>query len=340
MAHELDTEQDGTVRFAYNTHNGDPWHTLGVPVDGYGTIDSMLMAASADFEVTTQPVYILGADNSPVIVPDKVATTRTITTLGDDGFTDRTDVLGIVSPSYEVEQNRSAAQFALDCVGASGGDAVIDTMGVLRNGREFFTYLRLEPLVIDPNGVNDVVRQGLAVRTGHDGSLSLCAYPTATRVVCWNTATWSMAAASTVVRVRHTRNKEHYKAEAVRALGIAQKVRDSFIQQAERLLATPARFDTVRNVAEKLWATDPESSKRASTIYDNRMDSLYSLWSSQTNAAGFGDNAWSALNTITEYLDHHRGTTTEKRAIASMNPDGFVTAKKEQAASMLLAGVR
>jgi phage/plasmid-like protein (TIGR03299 family) len=339
MAHELDIERDGTVRMAYAGVNGTPWHKLGIDVGGLATVDEMLMASGCGYEVVPHSLFIVDSNGNPIEVPDKFATTRTVTVLGDDGFTERTDVLGVVGSGYEIEQNASAAAFALDCVAASQGDAVVDTMGALRGGREFFVYLRLEPLFIDPNGVNDKIEQGLCVRNGHDGGLSLCAYPTATRVVCWNTATWSMEGAARdrqIVRVRHTKNKEPRKTEAVAALGLASRIRDRFVKQAEELLARPASFDTVRNVAKRLWDTDPSKSKRAETIFDNRIASLERLWISDTNSGGFGMNKWSAWNTITEYLDHSRSGSEMQRAMASISIDGFVAAKKDKAAKILL----
>lgn len=339
MAHKLDIEQDGTVRMAYAGVNGTPWHTLGVDVGGLSTVSEMLMASGCDYEVVPHTLFIVDSNGNPQEVPDKYATTRTVTTLGDDGFTERTDVLGVVGHGYEIEQNESAAMFALDCVAASKGDAVVDTMGALRGGREFFVYLRLEPLFVDPNGINDQIEQGLCVRNGHDGSLSLCAYPTATRVVCWNTATWSMDTAARqhqVVRIRHTKNKEPRKTEAIAALGLASRIRDAFVRQAEKLLAQPASFDTVRSVTKRLWQTDPSQSKRAETIFDNRMAALERLWLSDTNSGGFGANKWSAWNTITEYLDHARNGSDIQRAMASMSIDGFVADKKDKAAKMLL----
>ena len=343
MAHELDMESDGTVRFAYNARNGDPWHVLGVPVDGYGTIDEMLMAASAEFDVLGVPIYVQGADGSHVQVPDKFATVRHVEHFGQDGFTTRTDVLGVVGHGYRIEQNRESMEFALDCIGAAKTEAMFDCVGVLMGGRQFFAYVRLDPLFIDPHGINDEIQRGVCVRNAHDGSLSLCVYPTNTRVVCWNTATWSMDEASRkgqVVRVRHTVNKDRYKEAARNAMGLAESLRKAFVKQAEKLLALPATFTDVKRVADELWKeADEDSSKRAVTMYDQRIEKLERLWLADTNSGGYGANRWAAWNTITEYLDHHRGGSATSRAISAISIDGAVADKKDKAASLLLAGV-
>lgn len=338
MAHELDMEIDGTVRMAYNADRGTPWHKLGVPVEGLQSIEAMLMASGADYEVVPRPLYVVATNGDHVAVDDKYATTRTVTILGDDGFQDRTDILGVVGTGYEIEQNSAAAQFALDCVGASGSDAVIDTMGVLKNGTEFFTYLRLEPLYIDPRGVNDMIERGLCVRTAHNGSMSLMAYPTNTRVVCWNTATMSMQNASNIVRIRHTKNMDSYKKQAVQVLGVAEKLRGEFVRQAESLLGIPATFSDVRNVANALWGVDAleaDATQRSRTIYDNRIADLSQLWISEKNSGGYGMNRWSAWNTITEFIDHGRDSNKERAAIAAMSIDGGSAKLKAKAHSLL-----
>jgi hypothetical protein len=137
MAHELDFTKDGTARFAYAGEI--PWHRLGVKVGGLANVDAMLEAASADYEVLATKVaainndgsLILNADGSPVIIQDSRAIIRKDL---DGSFND----LATVGTRYEVRQNREVAERALAVVGASAGDAVIETCGVLREGRRFF----------------------------------------------------------------------------------------------------------------------------------------------------------------------------------------------------------
>jgi len=317
--------------FAYNANNGHPYHKLGTPVDGYGTISEMLKASNADYEVELGGICAFDQNGNLYDVNDHFATMCNTS----DGM----KILGVVGKGYVIEQNREAAEFAYDCVGASHGDAVIDTMGVMKNGSEFFTYLRLEPLVLDPQGVKDELEMGLAVRTSHNGSVSLCAYPTAIRLVCRNSVTMSFNKAKQhgqLVKVRHTKNKTSYKADAVRALGMAAKVREDFIVNAQVMMQAHGTFNEVRYVANHLWPINNDPSPRAATIHENRIETLHHLWLSEKNSGGFGETLWSAWQTIGEYLDHHRGLTPEKRAYASLTPESSINVQKRKAAQILL----
>lgn len=338
----LDTSSTGGVRFAYNKENGDPYHRLGVAVDGYGDIETMLAESGADYQVSLSELWVHDSYGTPQLVTGNYATTR-MTTVYDTAtntLSEQTDVLGIVGKGYTIEQNVEAAQFAYDCVGASSGDAIIDTMGVMKNGSEFFVYVRLEPLVLDPYGVKDELEMGLAVRTSHDGSVPLCAYPTAIRLVCSNTVTSTMRSArrnGSLVKVRHTRNKTDYKAEAIQALGMAEHVRKAFASQAEAMMQASATFGDVERTANALWPLASDPTKRAQTMHDERMEKLMGLWVAPTNSGGFGQTLWSAWQTIGEYLDHHRGLTADKRALASIDPDSTINDQKRRAASVLLS---
>ena len=333
----LATSSSSGIAFAYNAENGDPYHRLGTAVSGYGNIDQMLEASGADFDVQLTELWVVDEYGEMLSVPNKYATTTF------DVATEATRVLGVVGNGYEIEQNREAAQFAYDCVGASSGDAIIDTMGLLKNGSEFFTYVRLEPLVLAPsNGAIDTLEMGLAIRTSHDGSVSLCAFPTATRLVCSNSVMTAFTTAQRneqMVKVRHTKNKDNYKSEAIDVLGISNKVRDSFMSTAIDMMETPATFKNVMKCADYLWpaATQTDPTARALTVDEARKDKLVELWLSPTNAKGFGENLWTAWQTIGEYLDHHRGLDANKRALASMNPESSVTAQKQKAARFLLS---
>ena len=312
MSHEIESNLTGGERFAYNAENGDPWHRLGIGIQGYGTLEEMLAAAAADFTITQVPLHLEDGTE----VTSHVANVRQEVDFQDGDFVTVSTILGVVGKGYEVETNRQAAEFALECVGAGEGDAVFDTMGVIKGGREFFTYIDLGAVTIDPLGVGDVVKRGLCVRNSHDGSLSLAAFPTNTRVVCNNTLTWSYNEASRakqVHRVRHTKNKDAYKADAVQAMGLARQLQELFVKQATKLVFEDGGHDVLDRV-------------------------IHELYEAPTNQGGFGDSGWTVWNTVVEFLDHKRGRSqADTRALASMDPDSAVSKLKDKAAAVLLA---
>lgn len=344
MTHWLEIT-NGEARFAFNKHNGDPWHRLGTPVEGCAGIDEMLVAAQANWEVALRPLYI-NASGTFTEVPDKVATVREEVTMSADGIEIVSTALGVVGKTYEIEQNRSAIEWAYDLVGASGNDAVIDTVGVLKNGSEFFVGVDLGTLVLDPDGVADALKKYLVVRNSHDGTMSLSAYPTNTRVVCWNTATMSLNGAQRskqVYKVRHTSSKDDRKADAVEAMGLAKLVGELFAEQATKMLGIDGGSNVLDTVIETLWEKpDSGETDRVQTNWNDRRDKVHRIYRSDTCVGGFGHSGWTVWNAITEYLDHGRPrTTADKRAIATMDADGTVAKAKDKAAQRVLelAGV-
>lgn len=328
-------------RFAYNGDNGSTWHGLGTRVDGLATVDQMLTAALADWRVEKQALYVQSPDGTGLVeVPNKVATVRVEHMLNADGFTTEYTPLGVVGKDYAIEQNREAAEWAVELVGASGNDAVIDTMGVLHDGREFFVGVDLGTLVLDPDGIGDVIKRFLVVRNRHDGTSSLCAFPTMTRVVCHNTLTAAWGGAkrnSQIHNVRHTSGKDWRKQDAIAAMGIARAISEQFVETATQMMGIEGGHNVLDAVIDTLWEKpDASASDRTRTLWTNRRNRIHRLYTTDTNAGGFGDSGWTVWNAVGEYLDHSR-KDLRKRAIASMDPMSEDARLKDKALGKILS---
>jgi phage/plasmid-like protein (TIGR03299 family) len=338
MAHDIEINKDGTARFAYNAKNGAPWHTLGVSVEGLQDLDTMLRKAGADYEVRLTKVaavddegnFIVDSNGKPVVIEDANATIR----VNADGTMDS---LATVGNRYEVRQNREIAERALAVVGASNGDAVIDTCGVLRGGRRFFMTIDLGSLFIDPKGVNDKIDRYLVVSKGHDGIWPIRYANTDVRAVCNNTVMMGLQQAQRVFTARHTRNVDFTLEDAREVLRISVDWADAFKKEAEKLLAvpvTPIKIDKVLNslFPEKKDETDRQKKNRIEVI-----DTIRGVHLNDRNAGGYGNNAWSLYNSVVEYLDHHREATVTDRALATMDDNSWVTRTKMDAHKAVLA---
>lgn len=182
MAHELEII-GGKASMAYSDRQ-IPWHRLGTPMKGLQTAEAMLEAANADFDVVITKVaavdddgnFIRNTDGSPVIIENSRATVR-VNTDGNFGG------LSTVGTRFVVQQNHECLERALAIVGASKGDALVDTCGVLNEGREFFACLDLGALIVDPNGIKDKIERYLLVRNGHDGKTAITYANTSIRAV-------------------------------------------------------------------------------------------------------------------------------------------------------------
>ena len=330
MPANIEINKDGEARFAY-AGNKTPWHRLGKPMNGLQTIDAMLEAAQADYQVLLTKIAVVddegnlirNPDGTPVVLQDDRATVR----MNEDGSF---SPFATVGTRYDVRQNREVLERAMAVVGASRGDAVIDTCGVLKGGARFFAGIDLGELVIDPTGVNDKIARYLVVSHGHDGYWPIRYANTDVRAVCQNTVIMGIKNAERLFTARHTRNADEYLNTAQEALEISTEWAKSFKIMAETLLAVPVpqasqRVDKVLNAVFPVKATETDSQRR------NREEitgTIRALYSSQKNAGGYGFNGWSIYNSVVEYLDHHRKGDASDRALATIEEYSWVNKAK------------
>lgn len=338
MAHDLEMRSDGTARFVYAGEV--PWHRLGTKVNGLRNVDDMLRLAEADYEVLVTRVVaiddegniIYGPDGNPLVIRDSRATVRKDI---DGTFND----LATVGTRYEVRQNREVAERALAVVGASSGDAVIETCGVLKEGKRFFMTIDLGALFIDPAGVNDKIDRYLVVSCGHDGVWPIRYANTDIRAVCRNTVIMGLKSAKRVFTAKHTRNVDSTIEDAQEVLKLSTSWAKSFKEAAESLLSVPMPPSSAKidGVLAKVFPIDKMATDRQRKNHSEIIGSVRATFANDRNAGGYGYNGWSFMNAITEYLDHGREASPEDRAMASIDENSWVTRSKLIAHEALLS---
>jgi len=341
MSHELDIAKNGKARMAYAI-GGDraiPWHRLGVPMEGLQTVEAMLQAADADYDVLLTRVAavddsgepIRNADGSVVIIEDSRATIRQNT----DGSI---DPIATVGTRYAVRQNREVLERALAVVGASSGDAVMDTVGVLRGGARFFATIELGATFVDPAGVNDKIARYLVVSTGHDGVWPIRYANTDIRAVCQNTVVLGLRNAERVFTARHTRNVDTVLEDARTVLRLSTDWGEKFRLEAERMLSVnaPLRSKKLSDVLNGVFPAGRDETPRQKKNREDMLDSVLSLYVNDRNAGGYGFNGWALYNAVAEYLDHARTDDKMSNAMASMDDTSSVTQKKLLTHSLVL----
>lgn len=337
MAHNLEINKEGKAKMAYADREV-PWHRLGVPMSGLQTVEAMLAAAEADFDVVLAEVAAVDANGEILRNPDgtivKVTDSRATIRVNADGTFDG---LSTVGTRFAVQQNREVMDRALDVVGAADGDAVVDTCGVLDEGREFFACIDLGALIIDPLGVNDTIQRYLLVRNGHNGKTPITFANTSIRAVCKNTVLAGMSSAQSVFTARHTRNADHAMEEARTILGMSVEWSKQFSRTAEQLLSIDMTDKRVDAVLQNAFPMKKDESERQKKNREEVWGTVKGLYVNSNNAGGYGNNGWSMLNAVGEYLDHYRDADAFDKASASMSIYSWVTKTKKETERYILS---
>jgi phage/plasmid-like protein (TIGR03299 family) len=331
MADRLE-RHEGKTSFAYSDTGGVPWHRTGTSMDGLQSVDSMLTAAYADYDVEVVPVYVQAPDGETYVpVEAKKATARISPHTGEY------EALAVVGNRYVPVQNREVLERAVAVVGASDGDAIIDTLGVLDGGRRFFSSIDLGSLVIDPRGAADKIARYLLVYNSHDGTTPITYANTDIRAVCANTVKMGLDSAQSTFKVKHYQGFSARMEEAQEVLRLSTEWAKEFKEMAERMMSipmTPGRLDRVIDAA---FPADKAVTDRQIANRSQIVSSIYGIYGSPKNALAVGTNGWAAWNSVVEYLDHHRDASPEERALTSMDDTSWVTKRKFAAQQAVLS---
>lgn len=334
MAHELVIDRAGRAAFCFNHRNGNPWHRLGESFDGPIPLEVALRAARADRMAYKAPLTSI--THGGVVDVD---THRAVVwpSLTEEGLF---DVLGVVSKDYHLVQYREVAELAYAIVGAAGNQALIDTMGLLFDGKRFFGFIDFGDLeLVLPNGARDPHTRGLGFMSSHDGSQSITFANSRIRWVCNNTVTAGLASAKEIVRVRHTAKADERLAQATSLLGLAWGGDEEFTQLATRLSTEDVLSWQLTYLIEQIWPKPKgqDATDRAKSIWQNRTEKVLDLYEGSTCSEGFGQNRWSLYNAVSEYVDHVRGSDADRRARAAIDPVSSASVLKQRAAQALLS---
>lgn len=289
MAHNLATT-NGKTSFAY--YGESPWHGLGQKLDAPATAQEAIMAAGLDFEVQLTPI----ATYDGLTVEGRRAVVRY----------DKQEVLGVVSDRYVPVQNRQAFSF-LDCCVADGG-LRYHTAGALGRGEKIFLLAKL-PESIRVKNSDDLVDKYLLLSNAHDGSAALRIFFTPIRVVCQNTLNLAeRRGQGQGVSILHKGNLEAKIREAQRVLGLAQRFYDDAAARIDSLASHYPSQQQLKQFFASLYP-DPEESKdnaRAKKVREE-LQRLFDEGIGHDDPAIKG-TSWTALNAVTEYIDHRRST--------------------------------
>lgn len=272
-----------------------PWHGLGNKLAPQQPIEAWRQQAGMDWKIEESEVrYITGNNNLGVInaFPEQKVLYRS----------DTRAPLAVVSKRFKVVQPGEVLEFYRDLTSHSGFE--LETAGVLREGRKFWALARTGQSTTLKG--RDKVDGYLLLATACDGTLATTAQFTSVRVVCNNTLRVALGNNNGAVKVPH---RSEFDPETVkRQLGITVASWDGFVARMKALVERPVDPDTVEGLLRRvLTYAGPDG--RADIVNEQALANVRALYEGGGRGAMLPSSrgtAWGLLNSVTEYVDHHR----------------------------------
>jgi phage/plasmid-like protein (TIGR03299 family) len=280
-----------TMAFAGET----PWHGLGNKLAQQQSIETWKEQAGMDWQIEQSEVrYISGSNHLGVInsFPEQKVLYRS----------DTKAPLAVVSKRFHVVQPGEILEFYRDLTAYNGFE--LETAGVLREGRKFWALAKTGQSTSLKG--RDRVDGYLLLATACDGTLATTAQFTSVRVVCNNTLSIALGNASSAIKVPH---RSQFDPDAVkRQLGITVSSWDGFVARMKALVERPVDPDTVEGLLRRvLTYAAPEG--KSVVVNEQALATVRSLYAGGGRGALMASSrgtAWGVLNSVTEYVDHHR----------------------------------
>lgn len=325
MAHNLHYNEQ-TGKYSFFSTKEKAWHKLGQVVDQYPTSAEAIQYAGLDYLVEKRPLFTnslendlaqidTGIDISKIGVPNYFATVRT----------DNNTVLGVVGKDYEVVQNRNAFEFFDAIVGGDTG-ILYETAGALGLGERVFITAKLPGYI--KVGRADLIEQYLFLATTHDGSGSITAAFTPTRIVCNNTLNAAMRNHTNSVKIRHTSSANDRLKQAHTLMGISHNLAgelEGIFNQWANVRITDKEVKKLIQIAmspnkEVLKNLAAGNIDGLSTNYTNMVDSVfeYAMASPTQQMDTTGGTVFGAYNAVTGYFQNVRNYKDDEAKFKSI----------------------
>lgn len=272
-----------------------PWHGLGNKLAPQQSIEVWKKNAGMDWQIESSEVRYISGNNSVGVInafPEQKVLYRS----------DTKAPLAVVSKRFHVVQPGEILEFYRDLTAYNGFE--LETAGVLREGRKFWALAKTGQSSTLKG--RDRVDGYLLLATACDGTLATTAQFTSVRVVCNNTLQIALGNTSGAIKVPH---RSQFDPEAVkRQLGITVSSWDGFVARMKALVDRPVDPDSVEGLLRRVLTYAAPDGK-APVVNEQAMATVRSLYEGGGRGALMASSrgtAWGLLNSVTEYVDHHR----------------------------------
>lgn len=272
-----------------------PWHGLGKKLEAKQPIEVWKTSAGMDWQIEASEVrYIAGTHHVGAIhaFPDQKVLYRS----------DTKAPLAVVSRRFQVVQPGEILEFYRDLTACNGFE--LETAGVLREGRKFWALARTGQSTTLKG--RDKVDGYLLLATACDGTLATTAQFTSVRVVCNNTLQIALGQANGAIKVPH---RSTFDPNAVkRQLGITVSSWDGFVVRMKALVDRPVDPDSAEGLLRRVLTYQGQDNK-TTVVNEQAVATVRALYEGGGQGALMASSrgtAWGLLNSVTEFVDHHR----------------------------------
>jgi phage/plasmid-like protein (TIGR03299 family) len=274
-----------------------PWHGFGHRLIPNQPLEVWAELAGMNWAIETADVQYISGHPSPGSLhayPEQKVLYRS----------DTKAPLSIVSSRYKVVQPSEILEFYRDLTEVGGYE--LETAGVLKEGRKLWALARTNQSITLKG--RDTVNGYLLLATACDGTLATTAQFTSVRVVCNNTLSVAVAQGAGAVKVPH---RSEFDARAVKQqLGIAIAPWSSFSDYIKELANCRVTEKAVDSFLTKVFAySAADTEPGPPMVNEHAMKKVQTLYAGQGKGAELSSakgTAWGLLNSVTEYIDHHR----------------------------------
>jgi phage/plasmid-like protein (TIGR03299 family) len=324
---------------AHNFHSGimmngeRAWHGLGEVIEGTLPAREAFTRAGALFEVEKRPLFVKNEDVYQQI-DQRVAVCRM----------DNNEVLGTVSPQYELIQNETLCQLAE----MLRDDIIMDTVVVLKKGAKIaFTgkILGTDASIVE----GDKIHRNFVGYLGHDGMTSFGGMFTDIRVVCQNTLGFAQADGARTGKqfsVNHTKIGIAQIDEIMRNIDVARQTFGKHVEEYKRMAETPMDFESYKTWLGHLYnlpsVATPEGIRHG-TIEDSprKWEKLRNAYAGGygTHFDGVQNTVWGGYNAVTEVETSLRDGKLSTRFQSATWGQGSRVVERARASALQLCGV-
>jgi phage/plasmid-like protein (TIGR03299 family) len=310
MSHEM-YENDRAIYFEKTA-----WHGLGTVVTERYEPREALRMAGLDYQIIPSTSIDFNYTDSSGYGQQGRTTAKVANVREDTG-----DVVGWVSPNYQILQNSELAEVAYSI---AGDDTKVETFGSLRNGSRIYCLINMSEFDTGVNG-KDTIQQYMLLCNGHDGTLAFSGLPTSIRVVCSNTLNMALSTGNkNMIRITHSGDMAEKIMSAKDAMLTYREIGRFFEDTVQDLASKHWDTKTIQKfwldmygMIEEPFTTSPKTDEEQAE-YTKALTTV-NIWAEtfdkEVDIAGA--TAWNAANAVTNWVQHKTATRGRKTSLES-----------------------